>query len=123
MITGAAGTGLAQVAETPAAGTPLINGTQTLLSWTAPNDGQLHTVIVAGQINITGAETGGQITFNVTGAAPLTAVALQNGGHAAGQAALTACAFVVGPGATVNVNQNTALTAGAATFFGSLWAA
>lgn len=112
------------VQSTGTAGFTLVNATPTILSWTAPNDGQSHRVLVWGQVNVTSAETGGkvQVQFNPPGVgAQLTN--LDAGGHGTGLAANPPTAVIVGPGTTVNVVQATALSVGAATLWAEIWAA
>ncbi len=104
------------------AGFPLQNGTPTILTWTAPADGQYHRVWLIGGIHVTSAETGGQVTLTIphpdgSSAAPVVFGAGQGTGSAGG-------AFngsIVGPGQTVTLAQSSALTAGAAVVWAELW--
>lgn len=100
-------------AVTPPGGVALINGTQTLVSWTTPADGQVHRFQVSGILSVSLAETGGQVLISFTDAAgnPATSTLF-----AAGQGAGDFGASldrVAAPGTAVTVSQNTALTAGA----------
>ena len=117
------GMGLTLRAATPAAGVALVNGTPVILTWTAPNDGKLHRVIVVGQVQVTSAETAGAVTM--TTAAPVVSgspFTLDAGGHA-GVATypLTAQVLTAQPGETINITQ-TALSAGAALLYAEIWA-
>lgn len=118
----------APVAVTAAGGFALQNGTPTILSWTAPNDGAMHWVTsIPALIHVTGAETGGLVQvsyFGFTGAAQhvATLFAAGLGTDTAGQAAANAFSFPVAPGTVVAVTQTSALTAGAAVVFASIWA-
>lgn len=115
------GPATAQVkATTPAAGTALVNGTPTILTWTAPNDGNLHPVVVCAALHVTGLETGGAIAVTVSAAAgqPVTNTIFA-GGKAVGDyqgadSGVPDTNLILGPGQTVTVVQSSALTAGAA---------
>ena len=109
---------------TPAAGTALINGTQNILSWTAPNDGQQHRAQLYISTHVTVAETGGGMAFE--GTLPDGqgfAWSASSGGQAAGfDSSVFVFAVIVGPGATVTLTQFSALTAGAAVVWAEIWA-
>lgn len=111
------------LAATPLAGVPLINGTQVLCTWTAPNDGQMHRVMAFASLLVTSPETGGAVNLSVTLPAPGAGAndALFNGGAAAGSQMSYNPGSLVQPGSTVTVNQATALTAGAATLWAEIW--
>lgn len=123
----AAGPGFSLVASTGASGFALQNGTPTILSWTAPNDGQLHRVMVFGQIHVTSAETGGQVSLqyfapfsgSVAHTSQLFAAAL--GTDTNGQLLGFVPAITVGAGTTVSILQISALTAGAAVVWAEIW--
>ena len=109
------------LAATPVAGFALANGTPNILSWTAPNDGQAHRVLIFSSQHVTSLETGGQVTS--TYAAPdggAGTVTLYGGGSGAG-VQTSGYSAVVQPGSTVVVKQATALTAGAALVWAELW--
>lgn len=102
-------------------GFTLQNGTPTILSWTAPNDGNLHRVFFIGSVDVSSAATGGAVTANVVppgGGSPAVPQILA-GGQAAGNHVGTNAA-IVGPGQTVTVQQ-TALTGGAAVAWIEIW--
>jgi hypothetical protein len=114
---------VAQAVSSAVAGYVLINGTGNILVYNVPNDGLVHTVNVATNMNVASLETGGQIQVLFT-TPDGTAQTFQQ--HAAGLAAglarvNTAC--LCKPGTTVTLQQSTALTAGAATLWGSMWSA
>jgi hypothetical protein len=119
--------GLVMVAGTGIAGFALQNGTPTILSWTAPNDGLLHRVTLFGLIHVTSLETGGQVSmqyFGPFGGATAHTSTILAAGLAADTGGQAANFFnvPVGPGTTVTVAQTSALTAGAATLWAELWA-
>lgn len=116
--------GLQLVASTGPAGVALQNATPTFLSWTAPNDGQMHRFFVVSSINVVATETGGniQVAFNdPSGAADSFA---QHGPNlAAGTARSGPLGGVCQAGGTVTVRQSTALTLGGpSTFWADIWA-
>lgn len=118
---GAAATGtFVKQSQTPAAGTALINGTQTILSWTTPNDGNLHMFTYQMLLDVTSDETGGAIflTFTTGGIAVNSAQSL--GGQPAGSSNIQAASGQADPNTTVTIHQTGALTAGAAKVFATL---
>lgn len=116
--------GLGMQASTGVAGFALQNATPTILSWTAPNDGQLHRGILFVSLFVSSAATGGQV--NLTWTQPggnvfnpaVFAASQGSGGHlpTGGTAG-----FNVAAGSAVTLNQATALTAGAATLWAEIW--
>jgi hypothetical protein len=114
---------VAQPVTSATAGYTLINGTGNILVYNVPNDGLVHTVNVATNMNVASLETGGQIQVLFT-TPDGTAQTFQQ--HAAGLAAglaRTNSACLCKPGTTVTLQQSTALTAGAAVLWGSMWSA
>lgn len=114
---------VAQPVTSAVAGYTLVNGTGTILSYNVPNDGLVHTVNVATNMNVASLETGGQIQVTFT-TPDGTAQTFQQ--HAAGLAAglaRTNSACLCKPGTTVTLQQSSALTGGAATLWGSMWSA
>lgn len=108
------------------AGFALINGTQTFApSAAVPNDGQMHLFYVVVSLQVTSAETGGQV--NVQHTDPQGNVhsfqviaAGQGAGLSVGSSPISRlCA----PGTTVSVLQQSALTAGAAVLNYEIWVA
>lgn len=110
------------VAITPAGGIGLINGTQNLLQYTTPNDGRQHLIVVSAVANITVAETGGTVVINYTVGGTNGQPQLLAGNTAPQLLAANQNAFMADPNTTVTIIQSTALTAGAATFFGAILA-
>lgn len=114
---------LQNAASTGLPGFALVNGTPNIVSWTAPNDGQMHRVMLVGLMNVALAETGGQITLNYTD--PGGAVhsrTIWAAAQAAGVQYPTLAIVPVAPGTTVTLAQASALTAGASTVWAELWA-
>lgn len=102
--------------RTPLAGFALQNATPTIATWIAPNDGQLHQAFVAAVLVVTVNEVGGQVFARWTGGGAAQVQTAFNGGVAIGGAIYNLVA-VVDPGATIHLDQNTALTGGAASVF------
>lgn len=110
-------------ATTGTAGYTLVNGTGTILSWTAPNDGLLHRAAVSGSLFASALETGGNISLLYTdpgGNANTTAVWA---GGLNGANAGTAKFVSVKAGTAVTLQQTVALSAGGpSTLWAELWA-
>jgi len=125
----ATGTGQNKQADTGAGGFALQNATPNVIAWTAPNDGLAHTFTVDGQVHVTAApQTGGVIQVAYTqpdGNGQTTQ--LDAGGHAAtgtfGLGSGGVLSRVVQANTTVTVQQGTAMTAGTAVLFASLYGA
>lgn len=126
---GGGGGGLAIVASTPAnsPGVPLINGTQTILEWIAPNDGKLHIALIACELIVTATMTGGECGFHWTGyngyehfwndfANDVGPQQYYIGTDSNGPIGF----FSVQPGGNVIISQDTALTGGAASVIASI---
>ena len=114
---------LAKQAATPVAGFALVNATPTILSWSVPNDGQMHRFAVYGYIIVSSLETGGQINVNFT---DMSGVVRARDAMDANQAAGWLDLFFHGlwpcqAGSTVTVTQQSALTGGAATLWAEIW--
>jgi hypothetical protein len=110
------------LASTGPLGFALQNATPTILTWQAPNDGNLHRVFFIGSVDVTLAETGGAVSGNVT--PPAGGSAAQPQILAAGQAAgnhVGSAAAIVGSGTTVTVTQTSALSAGTAVAWVEVW--
>jgi hypothetical protein len=115
------------LAATPEAGFALQDATPVILTWTAPNDGNLHRVTVFGLIHVASTETGGLVSLTYTG--PFAGAALHTStlwaaalaSDTAGQATASPASLIVGPGTTVAIVQGTALTGGAATVYAEIW--
>jgi hypothetical protein len=110
-------------AATPVAGFPLQNATPTVLSWTAPSDGQNHRIMILATGFATVLEVGGQVNVNYalpngnTSPFPL----LLSGTQAVGYITAAYVAAIIGPGAVVSIQQSSALTSGAATVWAEIW--
>lgn len=117
-----AGAGLQLQQATPVAGYTLVNGTGTIISWTTPNDGKLHRVMVISALSVTVAETGGQciFTFIAPDGNALTQFT-EPGGRGTGVYADAPTVMIVGANTTVTVSQNSALTAGTAKMWAEIW--
>ena len=126
-ITSGAGAAMTLVATTGAAGVGLINGTQTILTWTAPNDGNLHyaqfcaTMVVS--VNQTGGacQVNGQAPTGAVSANPIFAGSLGAGVYLGNNNDAIAT-FAVGPGKTASLTQQTAQTLGTAVIYAALFA-
>lgn len=119
--TAAAPAGLPVTAETSATGVALINGTQTILTATVPNDGKVHSAMGGLTKDVTTALTGGSVTATWTMATG-TAKTVTLGGTTVGITGFTfaARACTLKPGTTFTVKQTTAMTAGAAKVFAKI---
>jgi len=112
-----------QATSTPAAGTALINGTQTLATWTAPNDGLNHRVSVRLTLDVTVAATGGAIGMSYT-APDGTVTSSQTfitGSQGLGTHVLPFNDIVIAPNTAFSVQQVSALTAGTASCVAEIW--
>lgn len=117
--------GLAVKTSTPVAGYTLVNATGVILSWTAPNDGNIHLVQLATALRVTSPETGGQIQFKFSSPDGTAGGVSQvsGGGLAAGVYNGSAIPVtMVGPNTTVTVEQTSALSIGAAQFWARILA-
>jgi hypothetical protein len=113
--------GLARQAATPAAGFPLQNGSPFILTWTAPNDGQLHRATVFASLAVGVAETGGQLNIEMNTPGGFVQLLLLAGTNGPGAYVVTSPDVIVGPGQQVTVAQVTPLTAGAAIVYAEIW--
>lgn len=111
---GAARSGTTLTPAQQTQGAALTAGTPTFLTQAVPADGKVHQFVVSVFIQVTTVETGGQIVVKYTCNGFIETVPVDAGGHAAGQYAGT-LAFVCDAGSSVQVNQGTGLSAGAAT--------
>jgi hypothetical protein len=115
--------GQSKQAATAVAGYTLVNGTGNVITWTTPNDGLQHRVTIMASLDVTVAETGGQISATYTtpdaGAGNHTLFAAGLGTTPALPAA--PWTIIVGANTTVTVLQATALTVGAAVLWAEIW--
>jgi hypothetical protein len=117
---------LTMVATTGTAGVALQNATPTFLTWTAPNDGSMHRLVVFSEMNVASTETGGLVNvgFNDPAGGARTRQ-LYAAGLASGfqePAGVTPMLNLVAPGSVCTLTQGSALTAGAATMWAEFWA-
>lgn len=116
-------TGFVLLASTGAAGTPLTAGTPVFLTWTAPNDGNLHRIQVFSALNVTSSETGGAVGLGwtqpdgsvIAAAAQLFAAGLGISTNWTPQFRL------VKAGTSVTVAQTSGLSGGAAVLYAEIW--
>lgn len=115
-------TQLGPLATTGVAGYTLVNGTGTIFTWTAPNDGLLHRVFLISIKHVTVNETGGAIIANMTlpdGAASQPTIF--GGGSTTGGVQGNYTARLMQAGSTITVSQSSALTLGASVAWIELW--
>ena len=111
-------------ASVAAAGYTLVNGTGTIISWTAATTGAAHYLLIPAVKDVTSNETGGSITLTATlpDGTAVSAVTVIGGGQSTGIYTSGGPQFsqiVVKDGTTVTIAQGSALTAGASV----VWAA
>ena len=103
--------GMTLLATTGLTGYALVNGTGAILTWTAPNDGVMHRVMVVAVQDVTSSETGGAITVAITSPNNVShSPSVFAGGSATGFQYFTTC-YPVYPNASVTFQQNGALSA------------
>lgn len=108
------------MASTGNSGHALINGTGTILSYTTPNDGQLHPIVVTFAIDLGGGgTTGGTIAQGASGQtlADGITMALASGFIFATEAGGIPVAVSLPANTTFDISQTEALTAGSATAY------
>lgn len=116
------------VATTGLNGVALVNGTPTILSWTAPNDGKMHRVITFSQLYVSVATTGGQVDASVplpsgnTSLKGIFSSTLAVGDYPLSQDNWPYSLALIPPNTTFSVVQQSALTAGAAKIWAEIWA-
>jgi hypothetical protein len=112
-------------AATPVAGVALVNGTPTILSWTAPNDGKLHRFELFGGESVSVTQVGGLI--NTTFTAPdgsAQTIGLFGPSLAVGYWLISNYyqgISLIQPGSTVSIVQATAQTSGTAKVYCEIW--
>lgn len=116
--------GMVKQAATALSGYTLVNGTGDVISWTVPDDGQIHrAVIFAGEV-VGSAMSGGQVNAewtDPTGAPQAWGVLPATGSPGWNYSISPTPNLLVAPGTAVTVRQGTALTAGAATVWAEIW--
>jgi hypothetical protein len=112
-------------ATTGAAGFALVNGTPTIITWTAPSDGNLHRFMIFSSIYVPVTTTGGSILAQYTkpGAAGQVSHTLYPASVAAPGDILASNKYLelIAPGTTVSILQTSAMTAGTATLWAEIW--
>jgi hypothetical protein len=110
-------------AATPLAGFPLVNGTPNILTWTAPADGQMHTVFPVVVVHVTSQETGGNINVGWTtpDGASFSATPFFGGASAGVYQSNNLLPALIEAGTTFTISQSSALTGGAAVVFAAIW--
>lgn len=114
---------LAAVASTGNGGHALVNGTGTILSYTTPDDGALHPVVVTSAFRVDAGTVGGVVRVNIgdTTAVVELAGGLSNPGPAVWRANDPAdgsgASFSLPANTLVTVTQDGAVTAGAVTAY------
>lgn len=110
-----------KVGDTGTAGVAKINGTQNILTWTAPNDTNQHRVQVTYEQRVTIAETGGAVTLTFTDPGGNGASrSLEAGGGGVANASATQDVLIA-PNTVATLSQSSALTAGATIMWAQLW--
>jgi hypothetical protein len=106
-------------------GYALVNGTGTIISWTPPNDGNMHRSVVFAMLNITSTETGGELAIEFYGpssAGGNLAFGLFSPNLGAGWEGITSwIAILSAPNEPVAITQYSALTGGAAVLYAEIW--
>jgi hypothetical protein len=125
---GLVGQGL--LATTGLSGFALQSGAGNVISWTAPNDGSMHRVLVFAHAVVTNApQTGGEVNVSFTDPDNAARVRefLPGGNSATGyvapvgvSAAIAQYTYLIAPGSTFALQQ-TAMSAGAETVYAELW--
>jgi len=113
------------VATTGESGFALQNGTPTIISWTAPNDGNLHRVQLFFLVDVTSTQTGGAVQAQPISPLGDTAfIVVFAGGASSGTShgPANATTFTIGPNTTFSLVQSSAQSAGAAKVFAEIWA-
>lgn len=113
---------LGQANSTGPNGVALVNGTPNILTWTAPNDGNLHFATVGAVLATTSTCTGGAVNISGTTGGVAWAHTLIGANQTAGGATGTSGPVAIDPGTTLTVLQATALTAGAAKLYAGIFA-
>jgi hypothetical protein len=99
--------------KTASAGVPLTGATPTILSWTAPADGNPHAFAIPATLAVTTLLVGGAVAVTWTTGGVLQTSMIFAGGEAPGTYTAPASLALADPGTTVSVVQSSALTGGA----------
>jgi hypothetical protein len=115
------------LASTGASGYTMVNGTGAIITWTAPNDGAMHGVTVAGVLVISSTETGGELAAEGTdpsGAAftrQVMAASQAASSQPIGLNQAVPSLWLIKANTTFTLQQFTALTGGASVLYAELW--
>ena len=114
---------LQQQSATAVGGYTFVNGTGTIISWTAPNDGLLHRAFFYGYTHASATMTGGQINYAFTdpGGNAFTGIELIPAGITTGNFQENLVFLPVEANTTVTISQGTAMTGGAAKGWFEIW--
>lgn len=115
--------GLALQATTGLSGFVPQNAMPTILSWTAPNDGQLHRVLLMAGLTVASAQTGGAIGLMLNFPSSGGTLTIYPGAQGVGIHTASSFFLPVAAGSTVTLAQTSAQTAGTATLWAELWGA
>lgn len=103
-------------------GFTLQNATPSIISWTAPNDGQMHRFTIYGSLFASAAMTGGAVSVTYTDpGGNLNTTTVWGGSFGVGAQAPTSKEILCKAGTTVTLTQSSALTAGAAVVWAEIW--
>lgn len=116
---------LLKVADAGNSGVALINGTQTFCSYTTPNDGNLHPVIVMFDLVVSSTQTGGAtgLTFTDAGGNVRTNFQILGGAQATGLHLWGFNNFLAAANTSFAVVQVSAQTGGASVAYAQVFAA
>lgn len=100
-----------------------INGTGTILSYTTPNDGQMHAIRILTFQHVTSTETGGAVAYSyfAPDGGSVSGVSLYASAQPTGFTTPQNVDRLVAPNTAITVNQTAALTAGATTLWVEIW--
>lgn len=103
-------------------GYALVNGTGNIITWTTPNDGNMHRAFIVSTIHVSSTQTGGQIHLAFTSPdGSAGAVTINAGGGGSGSVSSAIETVLIAPNTTVTISQSSAQTGGAATLFAEIW--
>jgi hypothetical protein len=118
-------------ATTGVGGYTLVNGTGTIIAWTAPSDGNLHRFTIHARLIMSSSGTGGAIYAGnggtiLAGGTINSGSFMWNNNQGAGDYFLNKSGSgdykgVLGPGEQIYIKQSSALTAGAGVFYAEIW--
>lgn len=117
---GGSGGGFLMQATTGASGFTLLNSNQTIISWTSPNDGNLHRAIIFATLVVSTTQTGGGVAITLAGP---TIASLFPGGQGTGNHIneSTITDTILLPNTEYGLFQNSPQSAGAAVIYAEIW--